>query len=218
MIFVSEKQFDFSIRMDKEDSVPLQEDINFSIKPDTKGPKTVAVLMLLGGLLLLLLAYGDFQLSQKEDLTQGEIDIVLETPNSDIDTEISTEDYQKFHDSARQGYLIRAAGLAISGALIVVGSPFLFRLNKKGALLGLEGAIIGLVTGVLGSVLINDSAELYLSGPLLLTYRILTYLCGICMVVCGALTSLPLLNARARMALDGANKVKLSGNQNVESE
>ena len=215
---MSEKQFDFSIRMDKEDSVPEEEDFDFSIKPDTKGPKTVAVLMLLGGILLLLLAYGDFQLSQKEDLTQAEIDIVLETPNSNVDTEITTEDYQKFHDSARQGYLIRAAGLAISGLLIVIGSPYLFMLNKKGALLGIEGAAIGLVTGVLGSVLINNSAEQYLSGALLLTYRILMYLCGVCMLVCGALTSLPLLNARARMALNGSHKVKLTTNQDTESE
>lgn len=215
---MSEKQFDFSIRMDKEDSVPEEEDFDFAIKPDTKGPKTVAVLMLLGGILLLLLAYGDFQLSQKEDLTQAEIDIVLETPNSNVDTEITSEDYQEFHDSARQGYLIRAAGLAISGLLIVIGSPYLFMLNKKGALLGIEGAGIGLVTGVLGSVLINNSAEQYLSGALLLTYRILMYLCGVCMLVCGALTSLPLLNARARMALNGGHKVKLATNKDTESE
>ena len=92
---MSEKQFDFSIRMDKEDSVPKEEDFDFAIKPDTKGPKTVAVLMLFGGILLLLLAYGDFQLSQKEDLTQAEIDIVLETPNSDIDTEITKDEVIK---------------------------------------------------------------------------------------------------------------------------
>ena len=213
---MSDKQFDFSIRMDKEGSVPDEQSIDFSIKPDSKGPKTVAVLMLIGGLLLLLLAYGDFQLSQKEDLTQEEIDIVLETPNSDVDTEITNEEYQNFHDSARQGYLISAVGLAIAGLLIVIGSPYLFLLNKKGAFLGIEGAIIGLITGVMGSILINNSAEEYLSGPLLLTYRILMYLCGVCMLACGALTSLPLLNARARMALYGDNKVNFVGHKESE--
>ncbi|MDP6333503.1 MAG: hypothetical protein QF479_02595 [Candidatus Poseidoniaceae archaeon] len=215
---MSDKQFDFSIRMDKENSVPQEERLDFAIKADTKGPKTVAVLMLIGGIILLLLAYGDFQLSQKEDLTQEEVEIILETPNSDIDTEITAEDYQKFHDSAKQGYLIRAAGLAISGVLIVIGSPYLFMLNKKGALLGIEGAAIGLITGVMGSIIINNSAEQYLSGPLLLTYRILMYLCGVCMLVCGALTSLPLLNARARMALNGGGKVKLVKHGVLESE
>ena len=172
---MNDKQFDFSIRMDKENSVPDDVRLDLSIKPDTKGPKTVAILMLLGGIMLLLLAYGDFQLSQKDDLTEAEIDLVLETPNSNVDTEITNEEYQNFHDSARQGYLIRAAGLAIAGSLIVIGSPFLFMLNKKGALLGIEGAGIGFFTGIMGSILINNSAEEYLSGPLLLTYRILMF-------------------------------------------
>tara|TARA_B100000900_G_scaffold302877_1_gene261428 strand:+ start:2869 stop:3513 length:645 start_codon:yes stop_codon:yes gene_type:complete len=206
---MSEKQFDFSIRMDKDNSTPEPEPFDIAVTPDTKGPKSVAVLMFFGGLILILLAFGDYQLSQQEDLTEQEIDIILETPNSDIDTEITNEDYQKFHDSARQGYIIRAAGLAISGSLIVLGAPFLYSLNKKGAYLGIEGAAIGLVTGVIGSMLINDAAGEYLSGPLLLTYKLLTYSCGICMLICGALTSLPLVNARARMALNGSNKVKI---------
>ena len=206
---MSEKQFDFSIRMDKENSTPELEPFDITVTPDTKGPKSVAILMFFGGLLLILLAFGDFQLSQQEDLTDEEIEIILETPNADLDTDISNDDYQKFHDSARQGYLIRAAGLAISGSLIVLGAPFLYSLNKKGAYLGIEGAAIGLVTGVLGSMIINDAAVEYLSGPLLLTYKLLTYSCGICMLICGAMTSLPLVNARARMALNGKHKVKI---------
>ena len=206
---MSEKQFDFSIRMDKENSTPELESFDITVTPDTKGPKSVAILMFFGGLLLILLAFGDFQLSQQEDLTDEEIEIILETPNADLDTDISNDYYQKFHDSARQGYLIRAAGLAISGSLIVLGAPFLYSLNKKGAYLGIEGAAIGLVTGVLGSMMINDAAVEYLSGPLLLTYKLLTYSCGICMLICGAMTSLPLVNARARMALNGKHKVKI---------
>ena len=206
---MSEKQFDFSIRMDKENSTPELEPFDITVTPDTKGPKSVAILMFFGGLLLILLAFGDFQLSQQEDLTDEEIEIILETPNADLDTDISNDDYQKFHDSARQGYLIRAARLAISGSLILLGAPFLYSLNKKGAYLGIEGAAIGLVTGVLGSMMINDAAVEYLSGPLLLTYKLLTYSCGICMLICGAMTSLPLVNARARMALNGKHKVKI---------
>ncbi len=213
---MSRKQFDFSIRMDKENSTPKSDPFDMTVTPDTKGPKSVAVLMFFGGLLLILLAFGDFQLSQLDDLTDEEIEIILETPNADVDTEITNEDYQKFHDSARQGYLIRAAGLAISGSLIVIGSPFLYSLNKKGAYLGIEGAAIGLVTGVIGSMMVSDAAGEYLSGPLLLTYKLLTYSCGICMLICGALTSLPLFNARARMALSGNNKVRIK--PNLESE
>lgn len=213
---MSEKQFDFSIRMDKENSTPELEPFDITVTPDTKGPKSVAILMFFGGLLLILLAFGDFQLSQQEDLTDEEIEIILETPNADLDTDISNDDYQKFHDSARQGYLIRAAGLAISGSLIVLGAPFLYSLNKKGAYLGIEGAAIGLVTGVLGSMMVNDAAVEYLSGPLLLTYKLLTYSCGICMLICGAMTSLPLVNARARMALNGKHKVKIKADSEGE--
>ena len=213
---MSEKQFDFSIRMDKENSTPEFEPFDITVTPDTKGPKSVAILMFFGGLLLILLAFGDFQLSQQEDLSDEEIEIILETPNADLDTDISNDDYQKFHDSARQGYLIRAAGLAISGSLIVLGAPFLYSLNKKGAYLGIEGAAIGLVTGVLGSMMINDAAVEYLSGPLLLTYKLLTYSCGICMLICGAMTSLPLINARARMALNGKHKVKIKADSEGE--
>ena len=41
-----------------------------------------------------------------------------------------------------------------------------------------------------------------LDGALLLTYEIFTYLCGTCMFLCGAFSALPLINARARAALD----------------
>ena len=122
---MSEKQFDFSIRMDKENSTPELEPFDITVTPDTKGPKSVAILMF-SEVYLILLAFGDFQLSQQEDLTDEEIEIILETPNADLDTDISNDDYQKFHDSARQGYLIRAAGLAISGSLIVLGAFALF--------------------------------------------------------------------------------------------
>ena len=81
---MSEKQFDFSIRMDKENSTPELEPFDITVTPDTKGPKSVAILMFFGGLLLILLAFGDFQLSQQEDLTDEEIEIILETPNADL--------------------------------------------------------------------------------------------------------------------------------------
>ena len=100
--------------------------------------------------------------------------------------------------------------------MIVLGAPFLYSLNKKGAYLGIEGAAIGLVTGVIGSMLINDAADQFLSGPLLLTYELLTYSCGICMLICGALTSLPLVNARARMALNGNKKVRIKSDSESE--
>ena len=46
---MSEKQFDFSIRMDKENSTPELEPFDITVTPDTKGPKSVAILMFFGG-------------------------------------------------------------------------------------------------------------------------------------------------------------------------
>ena len=63
---MSEKQFDFSIRMDKENSTPELEPFDITVTPDTKGPKSVAILMFFGGLLLILLAFGDFQLIEND--------------------------------------------------------------------------------------------------------------------------------------------------------
>jgi len=52
-----------------------------------------------------------------------------------------------------------------------------------------------------------------LTGPLLLTYEISTYFCGVCMVTCLSLAALPLLNARARLALYSNPKVVLVSEQ-----
>ena len=54
---MSDMDLGFSMRMEDEDSVPTPPIDMFAIRPDTKGPKSVAVLIILGALLLAFQAY-----------------------------------------------------------------------------------------------------------------------------------------------------------------
>ena len=209
---MAEKKFDFSIIMeDDNDAVP--DDIwgGVPIREDRKGPKTIAILIFIGGLMILFQAYSDFQSHSLEDIPANEVDRLLEAPNSQSDTPITNEEYQQFHDDAREsgGYLIRSIGLFISGTLITIGSINLFRLLKSGPKIATTGAGIGFISGLYGSHLIRIASDENLSGALLLTYEIFTYLCGTCMFLCGAFSALPLINARARAALKDSTSKKV---------
>ena len=172
---------------DEWDSIP--------IKPDRRGPKTSAILLFFGGLLILFQAYTDYQSHNLADISDAEVDRLLETPNSQSDNPITNEQYQQFHDDARDSgaYLIRAIGLADSGSLVVFGSINLYRLYSSGPKIATTGAVIGFVSGLYGSHLVRLASDDNLSGALLLTYEIFVYLCGTCMFLCGAFSALPLI-------------------------
>ena len=202
---MSEKKFDFSIIMDEnETSTPSDIWGDIPIKPDRQGPKTIAVMIFIGGLLILFQAYSDFTANGLEDVPDSEVERLLETPNSQSETPITPEQYQQFHEDARDsgGYFIRSIGLFISGSLVLFGSVNLFRLLSSGPKIATLGAGIGFISGLYGSHLIRVASDDNLGGALLLTYEIFTYLCGTCMFLCGAFSALPLINARARAALD----------------
>ena len=187
------------------------------IKPDRRGPKTIAILLFFGGLLILFQAYTDYQSHNLADISDAEVDRLLETPNSQSDNPITNEQYQQFHDDARDSgaYLIRAIGLAVSGSLVVFGSINLYRLYSSGPKIATTGAVIGFVSGLYGSHLVRLASDDNLSGALLLTYEIFVYLCGTCMFLCGAFSALPLINARAKAALrDGSSNVELVDDAN----
>ena len=214
---MSEKKFDFSIIMDdNETSTPSDIWDDIPIKPDRKGPKTIAVMIFIGGLLILFQAYSDFTANRLEDVPDSEVERLLETPNSQSETPITPEQYQQFHDDARDsgGYLIRSIGLFISGSLVLFGSVNLFRLLSSGPKIATLGAVIGFASGLYGSHLIRVASDDNLGGALLLTYEIFTYLCGTCMFLCGAFSALPLINARARAALDNH---KNDHNQSIDT-
>lgn len=203
-----------SIMMGKEDSIPQEPQIPYdllAVRADKKGPKSVAILLIIGAILIGFQAYGDWQLNSAQDLSDSDVEEILITLNSQSDEELSIEDYQTFHDAARDsnGYLLRAVGLGLAAALIFIGAPLLFKLNPLGAKLSVLGAAIGFIGGVAGSYQLNQAAIDTLHGSLSLTYEIMMYLCGVCMAMCIAIAVMPLFNVASRMALYGEDKVNL---------
>ena len=208
---MAEKKFDFSLIIDNQDSIPKDVRQPMPIKADRKGPKTIAVLLIIGAILVLFQSYQDYLSNSLEDISQNDVDRLLETPNSQSDNPVTNEQYQQFHDDARDsgGYKIRSIGLFIAGTLLIIGSINLFRLRKSGSIIATIGAGIGLLTGVYGSYLIRLASEENLIGPLVFTYEVFVYLCGICMFICGAFAALPLVNARAKEAFKENSKLRL---------
>lgn len=204
----------FSMRMDESQlEAELPPDL-FAVRPDTKGPRSIGILLILGALVLLGQAYGDIGLHNAADLSDEEIGMILEVPNSQGDgsSEVTTEEYQTFHDAAREsgGYALRGYGLVLASLLLIAGGVLLILLNGLGAKLAVSGATLGLVSGTAGSLMVKGAADAHLEGVLLLTYEITTYLCGVCMITCLGMAALPMINARARLALYPEHKVTLS--------
>ena len=199
----------FSMRMDENQPEFIPD--AFPIRPDTKGPKSVGILLIFGALFLFFQAYGDVSLHQAEDLSTAEVEMLLVTPNSQGDgsENVSVEQYQDFHDAAREsgGYALRGYGLGVASIMLFVGGILLFLLKGSGAKLALGGAITGMGSGIWGSLLVKGAADTHLVGVLLLTYEIAAYFCGVCMFMCAGVAALPLINARARLALYPKQKV-----------
>ena len=157
---MTEKQFDFSIIIEDESpssSVPKDVWGGIPIKEDKKGPKTIAMVLFFGAIMILFQSYQDFLLHSSEDISDKEVETLLETPNSQSDVQITEEQYQQFHDDARDsnGFIIRAIGLGIAGTMVLVGSINTFRLKQTGPVIATTGATIGLISGVYGLSLIH---------------------------------------------------------------
>ncbi|MCS5525987.1 MAG: hypothetical protein NZ737_02775 [Candidatus Poseidoniaceae archaeon] len=191
----------FSMRMSSDDGLAPPAEI-FAVKPDRKGPKTVAILLVLGSLLMGAVAYGDIGSSFTEDLTQEDLDLLLTNVRNGGD-DITDDEYQEFHDEARDSgaYAIRGWSVMVGALLVFVGGVLLFRLNGQGAKLAIGGSILAAIGGVYANWKIYSISEEMLPPSLTLAHELTGYLCGICMAICLALSTMPLLNAAANAAL-----------------
>ena len=181
----------------------------FAVRPDRKGPKTVAILLFLGGIFFAILGYADLSNHGSEALSDSQIETLINVPNQQGEN-LSIEQFQEFHKGVNEenGYLIRGASLG--SILVIVGSVVLYLMKPLGGKLALAGSTIALVGGIFGNVIIHDAAREHLHDSMLIqTYEITGYLCGVCTFLCGALALLPLITARARLAFDEANAVEL---------
>ena len=198
---------EFSIRMNGDDGLAPPVSI-FAPRPDKKGPKTIAILLIMGAAIMISIGWGDIQNSNRDDFPEEEVENLLENfQNNDVN--VTAEDYQEYHDKIRDdgSYSIRGYSLVIGGALLIVGGVLLFRLNMLGVKLSLGGAILGLLGGVSGSWMMARSSAEVLPEEVAVVFEIWSYLCGVCMLTCLAMAALPILNASARAALN--EKVEL---------
>ena len=183
----------------------------FAVRPDRKGPKTVAIFLLLGALFFGVLSYTDLSNANSEELSQAQIETLINVPNQQGEN-LSIEQYQDFHKGINEsdGYLIRGTALGVGSALILIGSILLFAMKPIGGKVAISGAGISFVGGVYGCMIIYDAAKQHLLESMLVqTHEITGYLCGVCTFLCGALALLPLINARAKLAFNEANSVVL---------
>ena len=193
---------DVSIRMNNEDSLAPPASL-FAPRPDKKGPKTISILLIMGSVLMLLIGWGDIQNSMAEDFPDADLDAILGNyQNQDIN--ITEEEYQEYHDDVRDdgAYSVRGYSLMVGGALVLSGGFLLFRLNMLGVKLSLAGSIIGLLGGFGGTWMMVQVSEKMLPEEVTKITELMSYLCGVCMLMCVALAALPLLNASARAALN----------------
>lgn len=183
----------------------------FAIRPDRKGPKTVAIFLLLGALFFGVLGYTDLSNANSEELSQAQIETLINVPNQQGEN-LSIEQYQDFHKEINEsdGYLIRGTALGTGSVLIFIGSILLFAMKPIGGKIAIGGAGISFIGGVYGCMIIFDAAKQHLFESMLVqTHEITGYLCGVCTFLCGALALLPLINARAKLAFNEANSVVL---------
>ena len=186
---------DVSIRMNNEDSLAPPASL-FAPRPDKKGPKTISILLIMGSVLMLLIGWGDIQNSMAEDFPDADLDAILGNyQNQDIN--ITEEEYQEYHDDVRDdgAYSVRGYSLMVGGALVLSGGFLLFRLNMLGVKLSLAGSIIGLLGGFGGTWMMVQVSEKMLPEEVTKITELMSYLCGVCMLMCVALAALPLLNA-----------------------
>ncbi len=193
---------DFSIRMKDDDGLAPPASI-FAPRPDKKGPKTIAILLIFGSLLMILIGFGDIQNSLAKDFPEADLEPILENyQNQEIN--ITAEDYQEYHDEVRNegAYSVRGYSLFVGGLLVLVGGFMLFRLKLLGVKLAISGSLIGLIGGFAGTwMMVGVSGEILPKGVTEIT-RLMAYMCGMCMSICVALAILPIINSSARMALD----------------
>ena len=182
----------------------------FAVRPDHKGPKTVGILLIVFSVFLGLVAKADLDLANTDEVSDAYMEQILETPNQQGDN-VSFEQYQSYHKEINKhnGYQIRGLSLAIGSATGILGGILLYRMKPIGGKIALSGALVAFVGGIIGNMVFYDAANEHLNGTIQANAEYFGYACGICTFFIAALALLPLINARAKLAFDEANRVEL---------
>ena len=182
-----------------ENLIPNSDEL-FPTRPDKKGPKTIAIILIMGSILMIMVGFEDIQNSNREDFKDAKSQI---ENYQNLEVNITEDEYQDYHDEVRESgaYSLRGYSLLIGGIMVLIGGVLLYTLRSSGAKLSTLGSSIGLVGGFYGSWMMSEESKM-LPDEVAQTFEFLSYICGTCMLLCFAMSILPLVNASARLALD----------------
>tara|TARA_B100000941_G_scaffold280863_1_gene247726 strand:- start:1306 stop:1917 length:612 start_codon:yes stop_codon:yes gene_type:complete len=182
-----------------ENLIPNSDEL-FPTRPDKKGPKTIAIILIMGSILMIMVGFEDIQNSNREDFKDAKSQI---ENYQNLEVNITEDEYQDYHDEVRESgaYSVRGYSLLIGGVMVLIGGVLLYTLRSSGAKLSTLGSSIGLVGGFYGSWMMSEESKM-LPDEVAQTFEFLSYICGTCMLLCFAMSILPLVNASARLALD----------------
>ena len=96
---------------------------DLEIRPDEKGPKNLAILLLFSSLIVAGMGWQDWQL-HNDGLSDEQIETFLATPNSQPGEPTTVEQYRDFEADVREnsGYLLRGVSLMLASVCLLVGA------------------------------------------------------------------------------------------------
>ena len=173
------------------------------LRPDRSGPRNVAIILMIGAVLLGLTGVDALRQGMMDDLPLEQVETTIKTPNLSGD-EVTVEQYEAFHDLARQNgaYALRGWSLTVGMSMVLVGAAGLFRLQLWGPRLASVGALVATVGSTVAGFRFHEAAQATMQGLLVDTQWHVTLACGASSGLCVAIAALPLLNVRARLALE----------------
>ena len=152
----------------------------FAIRPDHKGPKTVAILLIVFSIVLGFVAKADLDLANTEEVSDAYMEQILETPNQQGDN-VSFEQYQAYHQEVNDnnGYQIRGS-LCNRKCNRHHRRHSTLQDETDWGKIALSGALVAFVGGIVGNMVFYDAANKHLNGTIRDNAEYFGYACGIC--------------------------------------
>ena len=198
-----------SMRLEGEVSMsnePIQLPV-IPIQPNSTIPVTIGLLLILFGLLIAFEGYAQLEYQGAANMDESYAEDIVDAINQNPDSNITVEDYQDFHDDLRHNYyyFAYAWGGMIGGILLFAGGVQLMRKQRIGVNLALGGNGILLIT----AIYLGTQSSGY--GIMSFSYQLTAGVCGICSMMCGLISALPILHKAGKAALEGEPVTKVYG-------
>ncbi len=185
-----------------DDDEPASESrIVIPVSPTPAIPKSIGIILILGGLLALLSGGANLiEASSDASLDPSSVEPLAQQIRSGGEN-ITAEEIVEFYDEleSRGYYLYLGLFEFTAGICLIVGGFFLFRLNKIGIRIGATGGILLIADAIVGAYFLSTTDAP--SELLTLTLNILQGLVTMCGLFCTILPFVPLMFAGASQAL-----------------